>query len=309
MPIKEELGFMSQDGRTIIHAIKWIPDGQVKAVLQIAHGMVEFIERYEDFANFLAKQGVLVAGNDHLGHGSSVRAKEYYGYFAKKNGNITLIRDIHQLRLKIQKENTGFPYFMLGHSMGSFLIRQYLCCYGEGLAGAVIMGTGYHIRAEARAGMILSNIMAKKYGWMHRSTIVDNLAFGGYNRKFTPARTSRDWLTRDEKIVDEYLADERCQFMFTLNGYYNLFFSLFKLTFNEYLDRMPKDLPVFFVSGECDPVGNFGKGVQKVIDSFEEAGMKQITCRLYPSARHEILNELDKACVYRDVLFFIEQYL
>ena len=169
------------------------------------------------------------------------------------------------------------------------------------------MGTGYHSRFEAKLGMRLTKMIAAIKGWGYRSKFVNALAFGSYNRKFKPGRTDKDWLTKDEKIVDDYIKDERCQFLFTLNGYYNLFFSLAKLSNKDYIQKMPKNLPVLFVSGEDDPVGNFGKGVKKVVDTFKENGMKRVSCKMYPNDRHEILNELDRKKIYQDLYEWIQK--
>lgn len=304
---KVHIQYLSHDHKTLIHAVRWIPDQEVKGILQISHGMVEFIERYEEFAEYMTKKGFLVTGNDHLGHGDSVRSKDQYGFFNEKNGNAVLLLDLYQLQRKTKELYPNVPYFLLGHSMGSFLVRQYLCLYGKELDGAIIMGTGYHSRFEAKLGMRLTKMIAAIKGWGYRSKFVNALAFGSYNRKFKPGRTDKDWLTKDEKIVDDYIKDERCQFLFTLNGYYNLFFSLAKLSNKDYIQKMPKNLPVLFVSGEDDPVGNFGKGVKKVVDTFKENGMKRVSCKMYPNDRHEILNELDRKKIYQDLYEWIQK--
>lgn len=304
---KVHIQYLSHDHKTLIHAVRWIPDQEVKGILQISHGMVEFIERYEEFAEYMTKKGFLVTGNDHLGHGDSVRSKDQYGFFNEKNGNAVLLLDLYQLQRKTKELYPNVPYFLLGHSMGSFLARQYLCLYGKELDGAIIMGTGYHSRFEAKLGMQLTKMIAAIKGWGYRSKFVNALAFGSYNRKFKPGRTDKDWLTKDEKIVDDYIKDERCQFLFTLNGYYNLFFSLAKLSNKDYIQKMPKNLPVLFVSGEDDPVGNFGKGVKKVVDTFKENGMKRVSCKMYPNDRHEILNELDRKKIYQDLYEWIQK--
>ena len=218
-----------------------------------------------------------------------------------------LLLDLHQLQRKTKELYPDVPYFLLGHSMGSFLARQYLCCYGEELDGAIIMGTGYHTRLEAVMGMKLTKMIAALKGWHYRSKWIDSLAFGSYNRRLRPARTDKDWLTRDAKIVDAYLADERCRFVFTLNGYYNLFLSLAKLANRDYIQKMPKNLPILFAAGEEDPVGDYGKGVKKTAEMFREAGMKKIMCRLYPGDRHEILNELDRKKVYQDLYEWLQR--
>ncbi|MDO5541352.1 MAG: alpha/beta fold hydrolase [Eubacteriales bacterium] len=305
---KEHITYQSNDGKTKIHAIRWIPQEDVKAVLQISHGMVEFIDRYDEFASYLAQHGILVVGNDHLGHGQSVQSEEQYGFFAEKDGNRTLLRDINKLRRMTEKEYPQVPYFLLGHSMGSFLARQYICLFGEGLAGAVIMGTGYQPRAVTRFGMALTTFMAKIKGWNYRSAFVDSMAFGGYNRKFGRL-DGKEWLSRNEENVRKYKSEKLCNFRFTLNGYYNLFYSIYTLSFKNYLARMPEDLPVFFVAGEDDPVGQFGKGVTKVCQQFREIGMKYVTCRLYQKDRHEILNEVDRDVVYEDILCWMEEVM
>ena len=302
---KEEFSFRSSDGKTDIHAVKWIPEGEVKAILQISHGMVEYIERYEEFAEHLTGYGILTAGHDHLGHGHSVGTEEDFGYFAEEQGNTRLLRDINEMRKRLEKEYPDVPYFLLGHSMGSFLARQYISVYGQGLTGAVIMGTGYQPKALTMTGMALTKVTAAVKGWRYRSKLIDNMAFGGYNKKFEPARTDKDWLSRNEANVDAYKKEKRCSFMFTLNGYYNLFLSLYKLSCADYVGKMPKELPVLFVSGEDDPVGNFGEGVKKVYRQFEELGMKKISMKLYPDDRHEILNELDRETVYGDITQWI----
>lgn len=309
MVIKQHMEFLSNDHITLIHAVKWMPEGEVKAILQISHGMCEFVERYGEFAEYLADRGIMVVGNDHLGHGESVRSEKEYGYFAEENGNCTLIRDLHRLRKMIQEDYPQTPYFLLGHSMGSFLARQYICCFGKGLSGAIIMGTGYHSRNTARLGMMVCKALAKMKGWHYRSGLVDSMAFGGYNRGLKNPRTDKDWLTKDEKIVDAYLADERCAFRFTLNAYYNMFLGLYKIETESYLEKMPKKLPVLFVAGGDDPVGACGKGVLQVYGRFKELGMKNVKCRLYPGDRHEILNETDREKVYSEIYTWLSECL
>lgn len=302
MSIKKEFTYTSGDGHTKIHAVEWRPEtGRPGAILQIFHGMVEYIERYEDFASYLTEKGFLVVGHDHLGHGASVVSKEDWGYFAEKNGNGILLRDARTLHKRMAKKYPELPYYILGHSMGSFLLRQYLCRWGEELSGAIIMGTGSQPLAALRFGQNLCKTVAKVKGWRYRWPFVDNLAFGGYNKHFQPARTYRDWLTKDEKIVDAYVADARCSFLFTLNGYYNLFCSIEDASKPENLQKMPKDLPVLFVSGAEDPVGHFTKGVEQVRKAFQAAGMEDVTWIYYKNDRHEILNETDRSSVYRDL--------
>ena len=304
--IKQETIFTSTSGVCPIRVVKYIPEKDVKAILQISHGMQEFIDRYEDFANYLCDRGFLVVGNDHLGHGGSVNSQEDWGYFADKDGNRALIDDLHKLTQIIKSEYTGIPYFLLGHSMGSFYARQYICEYGDELNGAIIMGTGHQPLATVKAGMLACKMFAMSKGWRHRSKAVNAMAFGSYNKKFEPARTSVDWLTKDEEIVDKYLNEPRCTFMFTLNGYYNMFEGISRLHDKSLLENIPHDLPLLFVSGEDDPVVDFGKGVKAAVDSLKEVGIQNIQMKLYPNDRHEILNELDKNQVYQDIYQWLD---
>ena len=304
---RQTFGLNSHDGRTRLHGVVWRPEGEPKAVLQLVHGMVEYIERYDGFASYMAQQGFLVVGHDHLGHGESIVTKEDYGYFEEMNGNRVLLEDIHQIRKIYQDKYPDLPYLILGHSMGSFLVRQYLYLYGQGLQGAAILGTGDMSREVLRFGMFLTSAMAAHKGWRHRSKLVQAIAFGSYNKRFKPRRTNCDWICSEESVVDEYVKGEKTTFIFTLNGFYNLFYSLYCLTNKSYLERMPKSLPVLFAWGEEDPVGDYGKGVRRVIRQFQEVGMEQVDTMAYPGCRHEILNEKNRMQVYEDIGGWLEE--
>lgn len=297
---KQNYYLKSSDGKTRIHGICWIPEiNRIKGILQIAHGMVEYIDRYDDFARYLCNMGFVVTGNDHLGHGDSV-PEEDWGYLGEK-GFEYMVEDIHKIQRHFAKRFPEAPYYLLGHSMGSFITRAFLIKHGGGLDGAIIMGTGYHPPALAAFGRGLAKIIAAVKGWRYRSGFVNKMAFGSYNRKFEPARTAFDWISRDEAKVDAYVAEPRCQFVFTLNGYYELFKGIGFISNKKNMMRMPKQLPILFVSGDADPVGGKGKGVQKVYDMFVLAGMENMEIIFYEGARHEILNETNREEVYRDI--------
>ena len=306
---KNELSFLSSNNKTNIHVIEWVPDGLVKGVVQLCHGMVEYIDRYDDFARFLAGNGYYVVGNDHLGHGASVDDDSEHGFFGHPHGNDFLIWDIHLLRKVTQKKYPNVPYFMLGHSMGSFLLRQYITEFGEGIDGAVIMGTGYQPAGVLTSGRAMCKAIAKIRGWNYRSNKVNEMALGAYNKEFEPARTRADWLTRDETIVDKYIADPWCSYTFTVNGYYQMFKGIQAAQRKGYIDSIPKEMPLFLVSGQNDPVGEFGKGVRKVYEAYKDAGIFDVKMKLYEADRHEILNELDKESVYEDILDFFDAHL
>lgn len=305
MPVKKEFYYLSEDGETKIHAIEWIPEGDVKAVLQICHGMSEYIGRYDEFARYLNERGIYVTGHDHLGHGDSIRSPEYYGYFHEKYGNRYVIGDIQKLREMTGKKYPDVPYFMLGHSMGSFLLRQYLTMYGEGLKGAVIMGTGHYGIHMVVPGQILCRITAACKGWSYRSAFIDSLSFGGFNKKFEKDETGATWLSADVENCRKYAQDEKCSFMFTVNGYYHLFEGLKQVFLRENRRNLRRDLPVFFVAGSDDPVGKFGKGVYQVYRKYQKAGVRDVQLKLYRGDRHEILNETDRDQVYADLFTWL----
>ena len=299
---KQAFFYPSRDGLTQIHAIEWMPDGEVRGVLQIAHGMVEFIDRYDRFASFMAANGFCVVGNDHLGHGQSVTDASQLGYFAEPDGNLCLVEDMHRLREDTRAKHPDVPCFILGHSMGSFLTRQYIEMHGEGLAGAIILGTGQQPDAVLDFGIALSAVIQRIRGGHHRSAAVNRLAIGSYNASFEPARTRSDWLTRDEAVVDAFVSNPLNQFVFTVNGYYNMFRGMRYAQRQENLDRIPKTLPVLVASGTSDPVGDFGKAPRTVAEAYRKTGIRDVTLKLYPEDRHELLNELDRETVEHDLI-------
>lgn len=277
---KTDFYYKSQDRHTQIHAISWAPDGKVRAVLQICHGMVEYIDRYDTFAGYLAGYGFYVVGNDHLGHGESVTDDSKHGFFAQPGGNECVIGDIHFLRKMTMEEYPDAPYFMLGHSMGSFLLRQYIESYGKGLTGAIIMGTGTQPGASLAIGKRLCKMSARFHGWDYRSDRINNMAFGSYNKAFEPARTPVDWLTKDTAVVDAYVNHPWCSFKFTVNGYYTLFSAVQAAQDKQRIAKIPRALPLLIVSGACDPVGDNGKGVKKAYKLYADAGIEDVQMKL-----------------------------
>lgn len=309
MAKEQRFSFMSADGKTAIDAVKWIPeDGKYHAILQISHGMVEHIDRYKPFAEFMSQNGYLVVGHSHLGHGASVRSEADWGYFADKDSANVLIKDMHALRTMIQNENEGVPYFMLAHSMGSYLLRRYLTIYNDNLRGAVIMGTGCVPDNMSKTGMLLCSTMSKIFGWRHRSKLVNALTFMGPYKKFDMDGTNpeNNWLCRDVEVVKNYYGQSNCRFIFTLNGFYMLMETTLYDNQMENVKKTPAKLPLFIISGQDDPVGDMGEGVKKVYYMYEQAGLKDVTYKLYENDRHELLNELDKDVVYADILAWLE---
>jgi len=302
---REEFTFPSADGKTKIQAYIWVPETEPRAILQIEHGMSEHVLRYDEFARDLCEHGVLVAGQDLLGHGKSVTDPSNLGYFAEKDGNTVLLKDIQTLEKIVKEKYPAIPYFLLGHSMGSFKVRQYMAGYGNGLSGAIVMGTAVHPGGMAGFAAILTRIIALFKGWKYRSPFIWNLACGSNNERFGK-KEGFEWLSRRKENVDRYNADPLCGFMFTLNGFYNLFESLRQLADPSYVSKMKKDLPVLIVSGTEDPVGKFGTDIRKLEDEYRQLGMKNVTVKLYEGDRHEILNEDNRAEVRRDIIDWIE---
>lgn len=305
----EEIYFPSHDGVTTIHACIWKPEGEVKGVVQIIHGMAEYAARYAPFAEFLVGKGFLVCADDHLGHGKSVVSENDLGYFNKERSTDTVIADIRTLQLDVKEQNAGKPYFILGHSMGSFFCRKYISLYGDDFDGAIIMGSGFKSKATLNSALFFVKTNALFCGWRNRSKLIKNLAFGSYNKKFKPARTENDWLSKNPENVDAYERDGLCGFSFTNNGYSILFNIIKQACSDKTIKAVPKDLPVFFVAGADDPVGDYGKGVIKAKRKFVEAGVKDVSIKLYKGGRHEILNDDCRDEVMEDILAFIEKHI
>lgn len=306
---REEFFYDSRDNMTKIHAVKWIPEGKPICVLQIVHGMAEYALRYDHFARYLAEQGILVVANDHLGHGLSKREEMPYGYFCKRDAATVVVRDVHRLKKITQEENIGVPYFILGHSMGSFITRNYLFRYGKGIDGAMIMGTGNQPGYLPGAARMLSSILTVFKGAEHVSHFIDKLAFGDYNKQIENPVTNMDWLSRDKHVVDRYIEDPLCGFVFTLNGFHTLFDLIIKAEKKSNIEKIPTDLPILFLAGAADPVGEYGKGVKLAYDNMKAAGIKDIDIKLYDGGRHEILNEIDKEIIYADVYKFLKEHI
>ncbi len=305
---KEEFYFDSRDNTTKIHAIRWTPEEvPVRAVVQIVHGMAEHVERYEEFAAFLCEKGFLVTAEDHLGHGKSVPEGGVQGYFCEQDPATVVVRDVHRLKKMTQELYPGIPYFIVGHSMGSFILRNYISRYGTGITGAVIMGTGDQPVAALKFMRGLAGLTGIFKGQKHPAKMVNKIAFGDYNKKYKNPRTSSDWLTKCDAIVDAYIADEDCGFIFTVNGFKTLGTLILRAKDSEYVARIPKELPLYLLAGAEDPVGDYGKGVSKTYELYREAGITDLAMKLYPNDRHEILNETDRAKVMQDIADWIER--
>lgn len=287
-----EFTFLSTDGKTQLHGMRWEPEGgSVRAVLQICHGVAEHIARYDAFARYLNGLGIAVVGHDHLGHGLSLPEGGTPVYFGAGNTWNTVVDDIYVLHQRIRLWYPDVPLCIMGHSMGSFLTRTYLIRYPGTVKAAVIMGTGWQPKAVIAGGMAVAKAVGAVVGENGTSDLVTNLAFGAYNKLFAPNRTSCDWLSADEGNVDAYMADPLCGADATVGLFRQM---LSGIRFNQKLSnlrQMDPRIPVLFVAGEKDPVGDCGSGVRRTYQEFRRAGVQDCTLKLYPGLRHEILNE------------------
>lgn len=309
MILCKDFFYLSADGQTNIHAVQWVGEETPRAVVQIAHGICEYIERYDHFARWLAERGFVVVGNDHLGHGKSWQDPARQGLFREKDGWETVLADLETLRRTTAEEYPGVPYFLLGHSMGSFLARTWLIKAPGLFSGAIISGTGQQPEKLLKGGYVLTDLLCRLRGPEHRSAMVKNLMFGSYNRAFRPNRTQHDWICGNDEVVDAYCQDPGCQFLPCVGLCRDMLGALLFLGQPDNLREMDKQTPVLFFSGQKDPVGEMGQGVERVYQGFLQAGCADVQCRLYPEGRHEVLNEQWRETVYRDVLEWMEARL
>ena len=300
-----EFTFPSKDGVHSCHASLWEPDGAPRAVVQIVHGVAEYAGRYDHFARYLAEHGFVVCGEDHLGHGKTVDDGKY-GYFGKKDVWTLVTADVRQLRTLMGERFPGLPYFLLGHSMGSFLARTYLCAYPGTVDGCILSGTGQEKPALVAAGRAVASAVCALRGPEAVSALVDKLSLGAYNKQFAPNRTTADWICRDEAVVDAYLKDPFCTFKPTAGMFRDMMGGLQFIAGRKNLAKMDRDTPVYFLSGDQDPVGSMGAGVRKVAGMFRAAGCKDVTVKLYPGGRHEMFNEINRQEVFQDLLAWLE---
>ena len=307
MAIVSEFYIPSSDGRTLIHVNQWTPAGRtITGVVQIAHGVAEYGGRYAPFARYLCSHGYVVVANDHLGHGRSVIEGCPMVYLGDEDGWRHVVDDMEALRRQVSRVFPDKPYFLFGHSMGSFLSRTHLICYPGVLDGCVLCGTGHQSPVLIAGGKLIADREIRRLGRKAFSVKADKLAFGAYNQHFQPARTRFDWISANEANVDAYIADPLCGGDTTLGLFRDMLDGLSIITKQSQMNKMDKELPVLFISGDQDPVGDMGKGVEKAYRCFRKAGLRDVSMKLYHGLRHEILNETGRQYVYRDVLDWLE---
>lgn len=303
----ERFSILSTDQKTQLAAYCVKPDAP-RAMVQISHGMCEYFERYTPFAEYLAQNGFLVFGHDHLGHGNTAPTSDDLGFTVKGGGADHLVEDVHKLSLYMKEQYPDLPLILFGHSMGSFIAREVIARNGKDYTAAIICGTGGP-ETPAAMGKILAKILIAFQGERHRSPLLKKISFMGYNKKFGKGCDPNAWLTRDSETVLRYKGDPLCGYIFTLRAYHDLFTLVAWVSEKKWAGRLPKELPLLLVSGEDDPVGGFGKGVRTVEKRLQQAKIKDLTTVLYPNMRHEILNELDKETVWEEILAWLESKL
>lgn len=304
MKIMKEFSYPSC-GKGEIHAYRWEPEGKVKGIVQIVHGIAEYGGRYEPFARYLNDHGYLVVAEDHMGHGKSVGKGTVRGYF--HNGWFAAVQDTYHLLEMTKQEFSGIPYILFGHSMGSFMTRTLLIQYPDcGLSGAVICGTGWMPKAVLQAGYTLGKALTCGGKDTKENALLHQMMFGTYNKRVERPRTAFDWLNRDPKQVDIYMNDPMCGFTETSGLARDLLEGLLFNQKEENLKKMDMELPVLFIAGGDDPVGDYGKGVLKAVRNFKKCGMRKVSHRIYPLCRHEIINEINKGEIYEDTVQWMD---
>lgn len=304
---KQQGFFISSNGSDNICYYRFIPEGEVKGIFQIVHGMAEHSLRYESFAAYLCNAGFEVYIHDHMAHGSSVKEVEQLGLFLDGNQAEFMVEDVRKLAKIAKGDNPDKKHILFGHSMGSFIVRIFASKYSAAIDGLIICGTGAQ-NSKAVAAKSIIKLMRVFRGKNHKSDFIDKLSFGKHNEHYDEVRTKFDWLSRDPLIVNEYIDSDYCGFLFSLDGMLTLLDTNIISNKPEAFDSLRKDLPLLIISGDMDPVGEYGEGVRKVYDSYVCAGVNKVSLKLYPGARHEILNETNKDEVYKDILDFALLY-
>ena len=291
---KSYFTFPSADGENRIHAVKWHnSEKEVRGVILLIHGMEEHMGRYEETALYFAGKGFVVAGMDELGHGETAKESGEFGYFCKRDPAATLMRDVRRLFKLIKKEYPDVPFFMIGHSMGSLILRDYIAKNSEGVDGTIFIGTAGEGYLKTSFGVVITRLLEILGRGHETSRFLSSLIFGAYNKR-TEKRTDFDWLSTDESSVDAYINDPMCGLDFTVNGYRGVSTLSRDISSAGHLKSLPKMMPMLFISGSEDPVGAYGKGVRKVAESYRKAGVLDVELVIMEGIRHEVLNDIKR---------------
>lgn len=293
----------SRDMKTKLACYEWDPKSDPRAILIMAHGMQEYLLRYTDMAEYMAAQGIIFAGCDHLGHGKSAASREDLGYFCEQDPATVLVRDVHRVKKTVQAEHPGIPVFLMGHSMGSFIARNYIERYGTGIQGVIIQGGNDTRKLTGIGGKVITGLIAAFKGWRYRSPLCTAVVLGPYARAYPDDPSG--WVTSRRDIRERFTKDEYCNFRFTLNGYHTLAELTLRAGNKKLIEAVPKDLPMLILSGACDPVGEMGRGVKRMYELYRACGMKDVKLDIRPGDRHELHNEEDRYQVFEEIRDFI----
>lgn len=308
MSLPETFQLTAADG-LVLHGFSWAPTAPPRALIQLAHGMAEHALRYSHVAEALCAAGYFVVASDHRGHGKSIRPGEAVGHFADEGGWAKAVADLYLINRHFAAQHPGLPIAVLGHSMGSFLVQNLNFLHPDCMDATVLVASNGKPQPIAQAGRLVARVERARLGKRGRSTLLNKLSFEDFNAKFKPNRTPFDWVSRDTKQVDAYVADPLCGFMVTVQTWIDLLDALPMLTKPENLARLPKARPILVFSGDRDPVGLMGKGAKSLVESFRAAGLSKVEFKLYPGARHEILNETNREEVLADLVAWLDRAL
>lgn len=293
---------LSSNGKNMLSGKVYLPDGDVKGYFHVVHGMTEHIARYDSFMSLMAEQGYITFGYDHLGHGHTAKDDSELGFIAERNGDDLLTKDVKVFYDAMKEEYGGLPYYLMGHSMGSFIVRMATKSYVTPTK-LIIMGTSGP-NPIAGAGLLVCKLIRAIKGSHHISPLVENLAFGAYNDHFKSENDPKAWLTKDIDIRKKYIADKYCTFKFTVSAMHDLISLNKNCNTDEWFSSVAKKMPILLTSGEDDPVGDYGKGI-RICEEKLRANGAVVTTKLYPNNRHEILNDTCREEVIKDILDFI----
>lgn len=308
MAYTEKTGcFTSSDEVSEVYYRICIPTDMPKGIIQISHGMCEHFGRYNNLIEYFTDKGFVVCGSDHIGHGKSVKDKNDLGYFGE-DGYLCFSEDLKKLNEIVKKTYRSLPYILIGHSMGSFVARDYITRYTDTIDGVVLCGTSGTNKAVSM-GIRLCKLLKLFKGERHRSKFVKNMTFKGYNSHYKDEKDELSWLTRDDKVRREYANDPDSGFTFTLDGYINMLTLLRSVNEEGWETKVPQSLPILIISGREDPVGDYGKGVCEVFERLDIREINLLKCKLYDDARHELFNETNKDEVYADVEEFANEVI
>ena len=301
----EEFRIDSRDMKTKLAAYQWTPKGEVRAVLILVHGMSEHMGRYDEMAAYLNTKGILVAGIDLLGHGRSAQSPDEFGYFCERDAATVVVRDVHRLKKTVQDKYPGVPVFLFGHSMGSYIARNYIERYGTGIQGVIIQGGGEESTLKLKLGKAFAIFMGKMKGDHYRSRLCTAMTLGPFIRSVKDGESVNSWICKNPEVVKKYDSDPLCGFIFTTNGYETLTEISIRSGNKKLMASVPSGLRMYIISGKEDPVGGMGEGVKKMYEKYKAAGVEDVKIELVDDARHELHNEAMRYEIFDRISEFI----